>query len=246
MAIQKFDLTLVEKRKITPHVMHLAFARDDQQALEFIPGQFITFLLEDETGKVKRRSYSIATMPGQTDLIEIVISEVKGGIATDTLFNLVPGDSLQAMGPAGRLVLQEEQAVGSYILMGTGTGIAPYRSMLPLLHKTCSAGTQAVILQGVQYRADLLYANDFQKFCQDNPAHAQYLSHLSRETSTLQTDERSGYIQSSLENLDLNADQDVVYLCGNPNMVDDAFNLLTETYGFDTKSVRREKYISSN
>ena len=45
--------------------------------------------------------------------------------------------------------------------------------------------------------------------------------------------------------LDLNPETDVVYICGNPNMIDQSFEMLTNA-GFDIKSVRREKYISSN
>ena len=43
-----------------------------------------------------------------------------------------------------------------------------------------------------------------------------------------------------------NAKQDIVYLCGNPNMVDEVFTLLVKSYAFPTDIIRREKYISSN
>lgn len=245
MPIQKFNLSLVDKTMITPTVMHLTFKREDGEPLDFVPGQFVTFMLEDVEGNVKRRSYSIATIPGQSNDIEIAISEVKGGIATETLFNLAPNVPLQAMGPAGKLVLQDED-IGRYILVGTGTGIAPYRAMLPALSQCCAKGIEVVILEGVQYQQDVLYAEDFVEFAgrHDN---ASFKACLSREgTSKMANHEVSGYVQHQFEQLNLNPEKDIVYLCGNPNMIDEAFAALTEQYGFDSKRVRREKYISSN
>ena len=61
--MKEFQLTLRSTKKLTPNVLHLAFTRTDGSDLPFIPGQFITFLLESPEG-MKRRSYSIATIPG--------------------------------------------------------------------------------------------------------------------------------------------------------------------------------------
>jgi NAD(P)H-flavin reductase len=45
--------------------------------------------------------------------------------------------------------------------------------------------------------------------------------------------------------LDLDPENDIAYLCGNPDMIDQAFDRLTQK-GFSPKNIRREKYISSN
>lgn len=244
MAIEKFDVTLVSKENITPGVLHITFKRCDGKVLEFVPGQFITFLLDGLEGQIKRRSYSVSTIPGQSDLIEIAISEVKGGIATETLFNLDANKPLHVMGPAGRLVLQEDTKK-RLILVGTGTGIAPYRSMLPELSKRCASGEKVVIVQGMQYRHDMLYGDDFIAFAAQHDQ-AQYIASLSREDlSHAVSHEAKGYVHQQFDQLHLDPGQDIVYLCGNPNMIDDAYALLTEQ-GFTNKNVRREKYISSN
>lgn len=245
MALEQFELRLQAVIKTTPNTLHLDFVRVDGKKLTFIPGQFITLLLRDQEGQLKRRSYSISSYPGD-DKIAIAISYVKGGIATEILFNLKPGDVLKGMGPAGRLVLQDEP-VGRYILAGTGTGIAPYRSMLPDLDRRMQATSLKVeVILGVQFRADLLYGEDFIAFAKAHPNftfHAQY----SRETATdLKTFEHQGYVQTAFMRLNLNPAQDIIYLCGNPNMIDEAFKELTESYGFATANIRREKYISSN
>lgn len=245
MALEQFELRLQRTTKITPNVLHLDFIRTDGKKLNFVPGQFVTFLLTDKDGQLKRRSYSISSFPNE-DRISIAVSFVKGGIATDLLFNLKPGDTIKAMGPAGRLILQEEP-VGRYILAGTGTGIAPYRAMLPELDRRMQTGDLTVeLILGVQFRNDLLYGQDFIEFASTHPRftfHAQY----SRETATdLKEYEHQGYVQTAFMRLNLNPASDIIYLCGNPNMIDEAFKELTESYGFATSNIRREKYISSN
>ena len=53
--------------------------------------------------------------------------------------------------------------------------------------------------------------------------------------------ERKGYVQGALADMTLEPEHDIVYLCGNPNMVDQAIELLTEK-GYSPLAVRREKY----
>ncbi len=241
MPLEQFELRLSTARSLGPGIRHLEFERTDGKSLGFVPGQFITLLLKNEAGEIKRRSYSIANPPSESTL-SIAISYLKGGIASETLFNLEDGETVKGMGPAGRLVLQEEK-VARYLLIGTGTGIAPYRAMLPELKKRLST-TRVEIILGVQYRQGALYAEDFLQFSKDHPNCGFHLC-LSREEQDFHPHERRGHVQSTFADLALNPAEDIVYLCGNPNMIDDSFKHLTEM-GFPSDRVRREKYISSN
>ncbi len=245
-AMKTFALTLKWSKKITPNIMHLAFVRKDGAAFDFIPGQFITFLFTVD-GKSKRRSYSIASIPGKTDKIEIAISYMQDGIASDTLFNLLPENDLTCSGPFGRLVLRDTDRPQRIILVATSTGVTPYRSMLPELEKRLANDQhlQIILLLGVQYRTDLLYAQDFIDFGNNHKRFA-FHTYFSRDVLEDATDyEHEGYVQSAFADLNLNPDEDLLFLCGNPNMIDDAYAWLTAV-GFSAHSVRREKYISSN
>ena len=220
MAIEQFDLVFQSYTEITPKLRHLEFLRADGKALSFIPGQFMTLLLKNSAGELKRRSYSLANAPGSAQ-IGIAISYVEGGIASETLFNLQPGDTLRAMGPAGRLILQEEPAIRRYLLIGTGTGIAPYRAMLPQIAERFAADPhfKVSLILGAQYRQDLLYAADFKAFAAQHPRF-QFHAALSRETTEMQAHEQKGHLQVYFEALNLHPTDDVIYLCGNPNMID--------------------------
>jgi ferredoxin-NADP reductase len=246
----EFELILKDRKKITPNVLHLSFVRADGAELPFKSGQFLTFLFTAADG-IKRRSYSIATIPQKNNVskandIEIAISYVTGGIASETLFNLNRGDAVTATGPFGKLILKADETPARYLLVATGTGVAPYRAMLPELAEKIQAdpNLKVMILLGVQYRADLLYASDFLEFATLHPQ-LEFRAYLSRETSELHPHEYKGYVQTAFSELNLDPDQDIAYLCGNPNMIDAAFAELSEV-GFMPKNVRREKYISSN
>ncbi|GAB4392481.1 MAG: ferredoxin--NADP reductase [Gammaproteobacteria bacterium] len=245
MSIKTFPLTLEWERMITPKVRHLAFRYDGEDAFTFIPGQFITIHF-DVDDKQYKRSYSIATIPNQSALIEFAAAYYPGGPGTELLYSLKPGDSVTTSGPFGRLILQEE-AISHLVLVATGTGITPYRSMLPaLMHRLAQQPTLHItVLLGVQKREDLLYAEDFLALAQQQ-SRFRFQAHYSREplTDEHQPWEHTGYVQTAFDSLQLDPAQDVIYLCGNPKMIDDAFSALTHI-GFATKNIRREKYISS-
>ncbi len=234
-------------------VKYFAFAREDNAPIHFVPGQFITLNIETNEknpntnkNKILHRSYSIANIPGETNQIEIACAYVEGGVASNLLFNLQPGESVNASGPFGLFTLKEEQP-SRYILIATGTGVAPYRSMLQEIKKRLLTNTnlEVWIIQGVRTRNELLFGNEFTQLNQELP-NFNFKACYSREGSLeLQAHEQLGRVHHIFPELNFNPTQDIVYLCGNPNMIDDSFNTLT-ALGFDRKNIRREKYSFSH
>ena len=240
-------------------VRHLVFQRADDLALPYIPGQFLQIHFE-HNGSPTKRSYSLANAPmaaGAADF-EIAVSYVEGGAATALLSTLEIGQDVQASGPYGRFCLLDSDKNQRYILIGTGTGITPYRAMLPLIAQLITErGIQVVVVQGARTQGELLYADEFQAFANAHP-NFRYFGCISRESpketspakTTGHTDlpsnvvQLKGHVHAALSMLALDATQDIAYLCGNPNMVDECFSAL-KVQGFPVPSVRREKYISS-
>jgi ferredoxin-NADP reductase len=246
MSLQTFPLILKETYMITPTVRHFAFVREDASHFQFIPGQFITIHFE-QNGKTLRRSYSVASIPARTEAIEFAASYIEGGPGSEFLFHLNIGDTLQASGPFGRLILREDEMPRRYVFVATGTGVTPYRSMLTHLGEQFvrHPHLEVILLLGVRNREELLYGDDFIEFATTYPRF-RFIPHYSRPSeASLALFERSGYVQTGFTDLALSPLEDVIYLCGNPNMIDQAFEQL-RAIGFDTQRIRREKYISPN
>lgn len=242
MPIKTYTLSLKNRTQISDTVSHFCFTMGDEPVPEYIPGQFITIHINHQ-GKDLKRSYSIAnTAPNHE--IEFAASFVPNGPASELLFNMPIGDILTVSGPYGRLILKDEP-VTRYILIATSTGVTPYRAMLRALSEKCKQdpALEVVIIQGAQYRSHVIYQGEFLEFTNAHP-NASFYTALSRETDDhLASHEKKGYVQSVLESLHPNPEQDLVYLCGNPEMIDDAFEQL-KTLSFDPKNIRREKYLS--
>lgn len=245
MKIDTFTMVLEEAYMLSPSVKHFRFYSKQESVFSYIAGQFIRIFFEYE-GKALRRSYSIANPPTGENYIEFAASYVKNGSGTEFLFNLKIGDTVQFNGPFGRLTMKDG-AEKRYVLVATSTGVTPYRAMLPEIKRRIAADPNfnCVILQGVQKSQDILYNQEFVDFAAEVGTQMQFRAFLSREvSSSLLSHEYKGHVQDGFPDLKLNPEHDIVYLCGNPAMIDDAFALLQEQ-GFTTQNIVREKYISS-
>ena len=244
-----FPLRLTGSRMLAPTARHLMFARDDGEPLDFIPGQFVQVHFHYADGTATKRSYSLATIHdhalGAGETVEIAVSYVAGGRATALFEGLQEGDRIEASGPYGRFCLMPGDSNARYLLIGTGTGVTPYRAMLPELARLIAErNIEVVLLFGARTPAELLYGEDFYAFAAKHPRF-RFVPCFSRELpSDPHADVRRGYVQDALDEFAPNAETDVAYLCGNPNMVDAAFEAL-KACGLPVPKIRREKYVSS-
>ena len=252
MAIVHFPLKLVSRRMIAPTVAHLSFLRDDGQPLDYIPGQFIQVHFPAADGAPLRRSYSLATRHdhalGPGEAVEIAVSHLPGGAATALFEALEIGGQVQASGPYGRFCLVPGDSNRRYLLIATGTGVTPYRSMLPDLERLIAErGVEVVLMLGARTPAELLYGEEFRAFADQHPRF-RFVPCFSRELPGpdhphAHPDVRQGYVQQHMGEFAPDPASDIAYLCGNPDMVDASITVLKEA-GMPMKQIRREKYVS--
>lgn len=243
MPAPQYPVILTEKKQLSDNTVQLDFEFEEGSGSDFnyIAGQFIQFLIETNE-KVKKRSYSIAGSPmefKQQNKLSVAISYVESGLASSLFSSAAPGLKMEISGPYGVLTLPEVIS-GQLVLVGTGTGIAPYRSMLPQLKEVADKGTSVKVVMGVRHRHDLIYQKDFEAIDK-----LDYRVCYSRETEVDPAhNEFTGYVQDQFADLNLNPVTDLVYLCGNPGMIDSAAAALKEM-GFPPRQVKREKYVYS-
>ena len=243
MTIKTYPLQVERTSQLTPSILEVAFRRADGEPFGHIAGQFMNIHIETN-GEMAQRSYSVATPPGRDGIVEIAVSPVQGGLATDLLFGLRPGDRITASGPYGRFVLRDDPPC-RYVLAGTGTGVTPYRAMLPELERRIAGGQfQVELLLGVWRRDELLYGEEFIAMAQKHPQF-RFRACYSREMPAQPAAwESRGYVQTHFAELALDPTKDVIYLCGNPDMIDQAMEYL-RALNFPSKNLRREKYLPS-
>lgn len=238
--MEQFTLKLQSAKFISENTKHFVFKRTDDKALDFIPGQFLSLLIEKE-GKIIKRNYSIANPPG-SNTIEFSCSYIKGGLASEILFNMNIDDEIQAAAPFGMLILPKDKLYDNYYFFATGTGVTPCLSMLPSIEENILLNSKFNLIFGVRTKKDFIYKEELTKFANQNPNFNLHVCY-SKESEDLLEYENIGRVQSIIDTLNI-SNNDISFLCGNPNMVDDVFTQLKEL-GIDRHNIKREKYISA-
>jgi len=224
---------LVESHEIAPLVRHFVFETPEVEQLHFKAGQFVSF--NHVIGEKKIiRPYSIASLP-HGNRFELCLNLVEDGIFSPFLFSMKPGDSVEMGAPLGFFVVRNPDREALFI--ATGTGIAPFRAMVPdyLNHPHAP---QLTLLFGVRHETTIYYRSDFEVFAQTH-ANFRFWPTLSRPEPTWTG--RTGHVQTHLlEAIGDRRDLDV-YICGMKAMVDDVRGIL-KALGFDRKQIIFEKY----
>lgn len=211
------------------------------EKFDFKPGQFVTLDLPIHEKKNKRwRSYSIASAPDGSNIIELVIVLLEEGAGTTFLFNEVrEGSDILLRGPQGVFTLPETLDKDLFFIC-TGTGIAPFRSMAQYIHKNNIPHKNIYLVFGCRKDCDALYGSELKELEKQMPSF-HYLPTFSREEPSEK--KRTGYVHTVYEEqLQLAGNPDAIfYLCGWKNMIDEAKQRIT-ALGYDRKNIHLELY----
>ncbi len=207
------------------------------EKFDFIPGQFITLDLPIHEKKNKRwRSYSIASWPDGTNVFELIIVLDQEGTGTPYLFNeIIIGSELTFRGPQGVFILPEPLDKDIFLIC-TGTGIAPFRSMINYINIHSTPHQNIYLVFGCRTKNTLLYYEEMKKLSEEME-HFYYVPTLSRE----QWEGNSGYVHSIYESLCMERQPANFFLCGWKGMIDDAKKTIL-AMGYDRKEIHLEIY----
>lgn len=220
------------------------------ERFDFEPGQFVTLDLPIHEKPNKRwRSYSIASWPDGTNVFELVIVLLEGGLGTHYLFyQSGVGTELTLRGPQGVFVLPESIEQDLFFIC-TGTGIAPFRSMSHHIFNHQITHKNIYLIFGCRKSCDCLYGTELKALEEKIPSF-NYISTFSREEPGGAY--RTGYVHTAYEEIcrekiQRNGSGSAApppahfFLCGWKNMIDEARQRIL-ALGYDRKSIHQELY----
>ncbi len=270
MASQKLNAVVTQRIELSPGLMVVRVAPDGWELPEFSAGQFAVlglpstarrFIFSDESNGAEssasliKRAYSIASSSVTREYLEFYVVLVRSGALTPRLFALMKGDRLW-LGTkfSGVFTLDEVPEDRHIVLIGTGTGLAPYMSMLRT-HLVCGGKRRIAVLHGARHSWDLGYRSELEtldRLC-DNFTYIPAISRPNEEAVPWRGE--SGYIQELWKRKPLEMkwgfqpgpDDAAVFVCGNPEMAENIVQLLAQD-GFqepsrdDEGSIHIERY----
>jgi NAD(P)H-flavin reductase len=222
-------------RDLTQDVRELELILWKPNNISFKAGQFISFDLPKEGHPYPvTRPYSIASPPSTSDRVLLLFNLVQGGPGSTYLFGLREGDPVSFKGPAGSFTLRED-ATKRILFVATGTGIAPFRSMIPSQLERNSSQS-LTLFWGVRSERDLYFQDEFQDLADQYP-HFSFVTTLS-QAGPEWTGARGRVSQLAQERVTSVRDL-AVYLCGNGSMIQDMTSFIQ---GKGLCPIYREKY----
>ncbi len=223
---------LIGSREIGPNTRHFEFEAIEWNTA-FVPGQFLSLTHSFGDNDITR-AYSIASPPDGRKFA-LCANLVPDGHFSPFLFGLEPGGEIDFRGPYGAFILR--RPVSDSILVATGTGIAPFRSML---HGKLAehAERHFTLIFGVRHETGLLYHDEWTGL-ERTAGNFDYLPTLTRPTHTW-TGLAGRVHEHVLRVLGERRDVDI-YICGLREMVDELRARLKEN-GVERRRMIYEKY----
>ena len=198
-------------------------------------------------GKLWQRPYSVASAPrvAGTEGYELYVRLVPIIRFTTLLWRLPIGHRMRMIGPKGKFLLEPNDR-RTHLFISTGTGIAPFMSMI---RETLAEGRprKTVVLHGCSYVEELGYREELEELAarpclsvdlrpDDQPANDPRNAGWTGRTGRAEH-----VVRDVCRDLHLRPDQTVVYICGNPDMILNAESVLMEN-GFPEFHVKKELY----
>ncbi len=237
--VKDMRFTISRHAFLTPTVFELVFT--GSEPLEFRAGQFISVIVPGAgpNGRDLRRAYSIASRPEEPN-IELCIKLVEGGPGTNYLNGLKPGDSFRGLAPYGDFVYKPKPG-RDVCWISTGTGIAPFRSMMDSKLFQEQRPSKTICFFGVRTVDEMLYAEEFR----EKLGASNFISYISqaKPDEKLPPGLNRGRITDGLRALGDAFPWTTTdfYMCGNGAMITEVTQILQER-GVQKDAIHKEKY----
>ena len=233
-----FDARLLRSVPLSEFTKHLELEVNGVTRFGFVPGQWLSVKATTPEGEEMTRAYSIASPPSENGHFAFCLNRVQDGFMSNYLCNLDEGAKVEFQGPFGDFILRPP--LRDTVFIATGTGIAPFRSMLHWLLTESDRHQvhEFWLLFGTRREQDIYYREEFEHLAAGH-ANFHFLPTLSRGDAEWKG--LRGYVQEHLPEIVANRADMHAYICGLDKMIK-ANRELLKSLGWDRASIRYEKY----
>jgi ferredoxin-NADP reductase len=239
MFAKEYTCRVLENIWVTPTVMRFRF--EPLKRFTFEPGQFLSILVPppEGTNQMVKRCYSFASSFEEAKYkgyYELCVKYVAGGLGSGYLASLRTGDTFQMMAPYGDFKFREIPSGGSICFIATGTGIAPFRSILYSRQFHTHRPDKAICIFGARGEEEALYKKDLEA------AGVEVVIAVSQPSSEWKgfTGRVTDYLKSLPPNWTWHTTD--FYVCGNGEMVAEVTRLLQGGHGVSDRRIHKEAF----
>jgi ferredoxin-NADP reductase len=208
---QNYKAKVTEHLELNQKYHELRFEFVDPHLLEFAAGQYLSLAI----GGGERRSYSIVSTPATNHAVNLCIDVEPGGKGSTYLKNLQPGDEVEFIAPLGQFTIDQSGAEKKLLFVATGSGIAPFKSMIFDLLEDKKDTREIWLLWGLRRVEEMFWEDEWRQI---NEFYANFHYRLMISQPPGHWPLIAGRVNTELKDVALNQDWGV-YLCGSQEMI---------------------------
>ncbi|OGJ56218.1 hypothetical protein A3D88_03005 [Candidatus Peribacteria bacterium RIFCSPHIGHO2_02_FULL_52_16] len=237
MPVPSFITTCKKNERIANDIYEIVFEKPE--GFTFKAGQYILFdvPLMENANDIQTRAFSIASSPKEDDLLFAMKLKPGGRASRWIVEQLKPGMSARMQGPFGRFVL-DPASDKELLMIGTSTGVAPYRSQLPMILPTIKQRIDLIF--GARSEDDLFWKEPLENLAKQSENFFLHIA-LSKPSGTWKG--HTGRVQTLVPLIVKDFSNKSVYICGSPDMTTELKKTALEQWGVEKQNLHVEGYI---
>jgi len=223
--VRMFTSTVESSVDLTYDIKGIRLCLDEPAEISQRPGQYVQVQAPSPDGPVFR-AYSISSPAYESNLVQLVVRLVPGGIGSTYLHNVQAGETVNFTGPYGEFWLNEDPSV-EIVCVGGGCGMAPMRNIIYTLYDKWPDRV-CWLFFGCRTTRDIFYLEELNELAEKHPnLHVIYA--LSDELGEDEKwDGETGFIHLSVDKYLEAGVRRQAFLCGPPLMIEAVTRVLKE------------------
>ncbi|MBX4211990.1 oxidoreductase [Candidatus Pacearchaeota archaeon] len=231
------EATLVKSEMTASDIKSLTFSVKNWT--EHKPGQHYDIRLTSESGYQAARSYSIASPPNMKGLVEFGIQLLENGEVSPYLFDLQPGENVEIKGPLGGHFIWDDSMPGPLVLIGGGSGIVPFMSMIRHV-RSKKINKKIILIVSAKTLDKIPYYKELESY-KDKNIKIVYTLTSKSPPGWKGYEGRINMEMVSKELKDIRKEMPMVYICGPTQFVESIADGLIKL-GLNSHEIRTERF----